>query len=215
MQELGNEFLATEYRNSDRIIWDNVEIVRRIWDRVLQAEGISADLCVLEGERYRAVLGDNAVERGERWVATEQCVNERMRFLRYGVGQYFREHCDASYHTPDGSQRSFYTLHLYLNDSAQCTATSSSGHLPPSSEAATPTLQGGATTFYSTDLQRRFDVDPKAGRVLIFQHKRLLHAGDEVSAGVKFTVRSDLMYQIEEKVGEERIREGEDERRVP
>jgi hypothetical protein len=41
------------------------------------------------------------------------------------------------------------------------------------------------------------DVDPKAGRVLIFQHRRLLHSGDTVSAGIKYTMRSDLMYEWE------------------
>jgi hypothetical protein len=29
------------------------------------------------------------------------------------------EHCDGSYETEDGSSKSFYTTHLYLNDSAQ------------------------------------------------------------------------------------------------
>lgn len=46
-------------------------------------------------------------------------------------------------------------------------------------------------------MKQRIDVDPKAGRVLIFQHRRLLHSGDEVQSGVKYTVRSDLMYEYE------------------
>ncbi len=40
-------------------------------------------------------------------------------------------------------------------------------------------------------------MDPKIGRVLIFQHKRLYHSGDEVTAGVKYTVRSDVMFEFE------------------
>jgi hypothetical protein len=36
-----------------------------------------------------------------------------------------------------------------------------------------------------------------AGRVLIFQHRRLLHSGDDVKAGIKYTMRSDLMYEFE------------------
>lgn len=48
-------------------------------------------------------------------------------------------------------------------------------------------------------MKYRIDVDPLAGRVLIFQHRRLLHSGDEVESGIKYTVRSDLMYQYEEK----------------
>jgi hypothetical protein len=46
-------------------------------------------------------------------------------------------------------------------------------------------------------MQHRIDVDPKVGRVLIFQHRRLLHSGDEVTAGIKYTMRSDVMFQWE------------------
>lgn len=61
-------------------------------------------------------------------------------------------------------------------------------------------VQGGATTFHPprADLSnpnRRLDVDPKMGRVLIFQHAHLVHSGDEVHAGVKYTMRTDLMYE--------------------
>ena len=86
----GHEFLALDYRNSDRIIWDNEVLVKRIWQRVLQGKGIREFLGVLEGEAYAPVFGDWPVERGERWVVTRQGVNERMRFLKYGAGQYFR-----------------------------------------------------------------------------------------------------------------------------
>ena len=87
---VGHEFLALDYRNSDRIIWDNHELTQRIWKRVLQGRNIKDYLSVLEGKEYCPVLGDWAAERGERWVITKQGVNERMRFLKYGPGQFFR-----------------------------------------------------------------------------------------------------------------------------
>jgi hypothetical protein len=83
---------------------------------------------------------------------------------------------DGQYTTPDGKESSFYTLHLYLNDSVACGGD----------------LEGGATSFHSRDL--KMDVDPKAGRVLIFQHSGLLHSGAEVHQGIKYTLRTDLMY---------------------
>jgi hypothetical protein len=59
-------------------------------------------------------------------------------------------------------------------------------------------LFGGATTFHSNlDPDKRMDIDPKVGRVLIFQQKRLLHSGDDVVAGIKYTMRSDLMYELD------------------
>ena len=65
-------------------------------------------------------------------------------------------------------------------------------------------LVGGATTFFSNDEKRRMDIDPKAGRVLIFQHRRLLHSGDDVVAGVKYSMRTDILYEFipEEEKGD-------------
>ncbi|KAI9648989.1 hypothetical protein NHQ30_001555 [Ciborinia camelliae] len=191
---IGHEFLATEYRNSDRIIWDEKKVVGRIWKRVLQGKGINEDIGVLEGKKWEA-LASLGIRSGEIWVGTEQGINERMRFLRYGAGQYFREHTDGCYETPDGSERSFFTIHLYLNDSAQELEKD-----PNTSKFSKDSnmLRGGATTFHSRDMKERLDVDPKAGRVLIFQHRRLLHSGDDVVKGVKYTMRSDLMYRFED-----------------
>lgn len=57
-------------------------------------------------------------------------------------------------------------------------------------------LVGGATSFLSGDEKRKVDVDPKAGRVLIFQHRRLFHSGDDVVKGTKYTMRTDIMYEL-------------------
>lgn len=83
----GREMLSPEYRNSDRIIWDQKEIVSRLWQRVLQGEGMREDLTVLDGEKFASVLGN---QRKEKWISTEGGLNERMRFLKYGPGQFFR-----------------------------------------------------------------------------------------------------------------------------
>lgn len=57
-------------------------------------------------------------------------------------------------------------------------------------------LEGGATSFHSRDMRFNLDVDPKAGRVLIFQQKGLLHSGADVTKGIKYTMRSDIMYEF-------------------
>lgn len=96
------------------------------------------------------------------------------------------EHCDAQFIAPS-SERSFFTLHLYLNDSSSTTTEGG--------------LEGGATTFHSYNMKEHFDVEPKNGRVLIFQQRGLLHTGEEVSSGVKLTMRTDIMYQKVEREG--------------
>jgi hypothetical protein len=61
-------------------------------------------------------------------------------------------------------------------------------------------LKGGATTFWGfmMDRRARVDVNPKMGSVLIFQHDELLHSGDDLLSGTKYTMRSDLMYARDE-----------------
>lgn len=59
-------------------------------------------------------------------------------------------------------------------------------------------LEGGATTFHSWNMEERIDVKPQCGRVLMFQHRGLLHAGDDVVSGTKLTMRTDLMFAKEE-----------------
>ncbi|CAJ2505494.1 Uu.00g128880.m01.CDS01 [Anthostomella pinea] len=90
-------------------------------------------------------------------------------------------------HTYDdgGYSQTYFTVHLYLNNLQR----------EVGDEAE---LRGDATSFLSRDGKRKMDIDPKAGRVLIFQHSRLRHSGDDVTAGIKYTVRMDIMYRLRE-----------------
>lgn len=105
-------------------------------------------------------------------------------------------HCDGMYETPDETERSYYTLHLYLNDTEH----------QPSDEA----LEGGATTFWSMNMKDRLDVQPRMGSVLIFQQRFLMHSGDDVVKGTKLTMRTDIMYK---KVEDEQAPKPEPERK--
>lgn len=44
-------------------------------------------------------------------------------------------------------------------------------------------------------MEHQLDVEPKIGRVLIFQQAELLHSGADVIGGLKYTLRTDLMYE--------------------
>lgn len=171
----GRQKLITDTRNCGRIIWDDRNVVAKIWDRVKES---LPEIHSLKGMPH--VTGYGPVKRGETLVMTR--LNERMRFLKYTEGQYFRHHCDGSYVTPDGKEISYYTLHLYLNEPELKTESQHGG--------------GGATRFHSLswDDEKYFDVEPKVGRVLIFQHRDLLHSGDDIIKGTKYTLRTDLMY---------------------
>ena len=85
----GREILMTDYRNSDRIIWDNQEMMNRLWARCLLGHGIKDQLGRIE--RKPLMQGVNAANRGDRWHFSR--LNERMRFLKYGPGQFFKGTC--------------------------------------------------------------------------------------------------------------------------
>lgn len=170
----GFQALYEDTRKCGRIIWDDRELVGRLWARV---EAAVPDIHRLEN--WPNVTGIGPMKRNEVWKMSR--LNERMRFLKYVGGEYFKEHMDGSYETDDGTERSYFTLHLYLND-------------------AKGQLKGGATTFHSLyDSTRRVNVVPKSGRVLLFQHRGLMHSGEDVEGGVKYTMRTDIMYARETK----------------
>ena len=93
--------------------------------------------------------------------------NERLRCYRYSQGQRFAPHYDGAF-VRTAEETSRLTFMVYLNDD----------------------FAGGSTNFL--DLERR--IEPRTGMALLFQHF-LLHEGSEVTSGVKYVVRSDVMYR--------------------
>ncbi|KAI1112316.1 oxidoreductase domain-containing protein [Nemania sp. NC0429] len=173
----GYEVEIPDYRKSGRIIWDSQEIVDRLWGRLAALPEIRESLSTLPPSAVDASVDPTKYEFYR--------VNKRLRFLKYTPGEFFRPHCDGPYgeRTSDGHfVQTYITVHLYLNDSQQIAG--------PDVD-----LAGGATSFLSRDESRKLNVNPKAGRVLLFQHARLRHSGDDVTAGTKYTVRTDIMYK--------------------
>ncbi|BFZ04885.1 hypothetical protein BsWGS_07926 [Bradybaena similaris] len=144
----GRETLMTDVRNSKRCIIDSVPYVDELWARIKQF--------IPPVFKKRRVLG----------------LNERLRFLRYDAGDYFKPHFDGTY-LRDNGERSLITFQLYLNEG----------------------FEGGATTFIGVhdDL---VPVIPKTGSVLIFEHE-ICHEGSELISGRKYTVRTDIMCSAE------------------
>ena len=95
-------------------------------------------------------------------------VNERLRCYEYQPGHRFAPHSDGAFIRGDG-ERSWYTYMIYLNDG----------------------FAGGETIFF---VEPEVIIRPRVGAALIFQHP-IIHEGSEVMAGVKYVVRTDLMYR--------------------
>jgi hypothetical protein len=80
----GRQALYSDVRNCGRIIWDDREIAARIWAR---CEPHVQEIVRLENcMRICGFAG-----RDVTWKMTR--LNERMRFLKYVGGEYFKTHC--------------------------------------------------------------------------------------------------------------------------
>lgn len=97
-------------------------------------------------------------------------MNERFRFYRYTPGQLFARHRDGSFQRSE-AESSRMTFMVYLN----------AGY------------SGGCTRF-GRDKPGDLTVEPRSGTALVFRHD-LMHEGEEVSDGVKYVLRTDVMYQ--------------------
>ncbi|KAJ7594886.1 oxidoreductase domain-containing protein [Mycena floridula] len=163
--------LNTSYRKGERIILDDMDLSSEMFSK------IRPHLHEIEEIQIRAR------KRGQvkkKMVLFQVRMNERLRFLRYHPGDFFAAHCDGSYITPDMKQETFYTVQLYL---------------PSSVDGPSELPVGGTTRFLSYNGRAYSDVEPIPGRVLVFQHDKLLHTGEIVIKGTKCTVRSDILFE--------------------
>lgn len=148
----GHQRYVPYVRNSKRCIIDDKEIANMIYSRI---------------KNKLPIVFNNKKLIG---------INERLRFLKYNEGEYFKGHFDGNYITPDNLQISQITLQLYLNEN----------------------FEGGETTFINPyndeDLGKYI---PKTGSVLLFQHD-MYHEGSTLLKGIKYAMRTDIMFMNEE-----------------
>ncbi len=143
---------------------------------VITAEGVAVDLAVRNNKR---VMWDSAEEANAlvdllgdavpaQW-KTERRIggNPRLRLYRYEPGEHHSAHWDTVVELADGVA-SRITLVFYLNDD----------------------FAGGETEF--PELKRT--IRPVRGTALLFQH-RVLHAALGVTSGVKYALRTDVLYR--------------------
>lgn len=207
----GRQVLATETRNCGRIIWDSPLVAQRLLDRLMP---FLRDLSVCcsggggGGGDSIETLDDHPLVTGlagRRYIYHLSRLNERLRFLKYEGDEYFRPHWDGCYRTPGGQEVSFYTIHLYLNgdgeqDLAELAREMENIEKDDSIKAdrSAGSLLGGATSFIPNfEEERAVRVFPKTGSLLVFQQNDLLHGGDPVVRGTKYTMRTDVMYRKE------------------
>ncbi|KAE8133921.1 hypothetical protein BDV38DRAFT_257105 [Aspergillus pseudotamarii] len=192
----GRQRLATDTRNCGRIIWDSPELADKLLNRLMP---FLKELEIDRLENRPLVTG--LAGRNKTYGLTR--LNERLRFLKYEGGEYFKPHWDAFYTTPDRKEKSYYTVHLYLNGDGEQDLKELMREQIRVEEKGDVNLDvggkllGGATSFLPRyeEKERQLRVFPKTGSVLVFQQNDLLHGGDSVFRGTKYTLRTDIMYQ--------------------
>ncbi|HVI47832.1 MAG TPA: 2OG-Fe(II) oxygenase [Chitinophaga sp.] len=92
-------------------------------------------------------------------------LNEQFRFYKYESAQRFKRHIDGRFRRNE-SEESRITFMIYLNDD----------------------FEGGETTF------DEISIKPSTGDALCFIHE-LKHEGCPVTSGIKYALRTDVMYK--------------------
>lgn len=149
----GKQVLHTDVRNSSRRIIDDDALAKLLCQRL---------------EPYIPTTW-----RGYHLVG----LNERLRFLKYENGEYFKPHYDGCYVRGKEAgerrgEKSFLTLLLYLNED----------------------YEGAFTRFLDEDEEKEtLSVTPHTGMVLIHQHD-ILHESPTLVKGCKYVIRTDVMF---------------------
>jgi predicted 2-oxoglutarate/Fe(II)-dependent dioxygenase YbiX len=153
------------YRNNDRQVLDDEQLAARLLFRLNEA------------------LPGGIQQLPSRLPAPDwkpESINERFRLCRYQPGQRFHIHQDGVHHRgPDC--RSMLTFMVYLTNGDD--------------------FEGGDTLFFATGPQGGEGesnlvarIRPRAGSLILFDHG-IWHAGEEVTRGIKYVLRSDLMFR--------------------
>jgi hypothetical protein len=99
-------------------------------------------------------------------------INERLRILKYQPGDEFKPHIDGKYVSPNGAI-SQITILIYLNEG----------------------YRGAYTCFHNGETW--IPIIPKVGMVVL-QDQDLYHCVPALEEGVKYAIRTEVMYQMPE-----------------
>ncbi|CAN0891617.1 hypothetical protein LINGRAHAP2_LOCUS17097, partial [Linum grandiflorum] len=153
------------YRDNDRISVDDPALASSIWESGLSR--LFADIKI----RGKVAVG----------------LNPNIRFYRYKAGQRFGRHIDESVDL-EGGKRTYYTLLIYLSGGGSSKGKAINTSMEP--------LVGGETVFYGWRNNVVAEVAPEEGMALFHIHgdKCMLHEARNVTKGVKYVFRSDVVF---------------------
>jgi len=147
---------------------------------ILDADYRNSDRCIIDDTDFASVLFERirpflpVTVKSAGYLNWRVCgLNERMRILRYSEEHFFAPHRDGCY-MRNTEEMSFMTIMIYLNSD----------------------FGGGSTNLISSAPNDNVEVVPKSGGVFVFDHA-VKHEGGRVTNGVKYAIRTDVMYRAE------------------
>ncbi|GAB2294065.1 hypothetical protein Dimus_028282 [Dionaea muscipula] len=152
------------FRDNDRVSVDDPILAETVWESGLYK--LFTDIKI----RGKVAVG----------------LNPNIRFYRYKVGQRFGRHIDESVDLGD-RRHTQYTLLIYLSGGLNSKGKNSGD---------TETLVGGETVFYGSRNTIVAEVAPTEGTALLHIHgdKCMLHEARNVTRGIKYVLRSDVVF---------------------
>jgi len=193
---------------------------RDCWRLVVEDEEKAANIF----RRIRSFVPETLILPGSQRVYKPTSCAKNLRLYKYTEGQRFGKHYDGAQDTDDGGITCFTVLLYLNGDGGSGggppdgSRASGSGKRKgkcelPSNGAAEgdevaeggevdgkanglPFVRGGQTMFYDTPSDLACQFTPRAGYVLMHSHGHncLLHEGGVVLSGVKYLLRTDVVY---------------------
>ncbi|KAK6181570.1 hypothetical protein SNE40_009397 [Patella caerulea] len=173
------------YRSCKRITLENQTLNDILWKRIQPYLG---DIRIDGDPTQQHIHGITTVLQG-LW---KPCgLNNVFRLCRYFPGGHFAPHYDGFFGR-SSSERSLQTLMLYLNGGF-------SGGCTNFVDEAQELHKGEDGKYCAEDKNIIYRIHPKSGLGIIFNHHRL-HEGQRLGDGVKYILRTDIMYKNQDKV---------------
>ncbi|KAK5580657.1 hypothetical protein RB653_000680 [Dictyostelium firmibasis] len=195
-----------DFRINDRVMVLSEDIAKFAWNRVekyMNRNGINITTTVKPGDSLYKIGSPSGI-----WKPVG--LNPKFRMCKYYKGGLFKKHYDGSY-VLGSTKRSLYTFMFYLNQDYSGGATnflddqslknlSSVLHFKDTNTGTGNDLEIDDSS--NVDLQSLKVVDVvgplKTGNLVVFPQD-LFHEGSPVLDGVKYIMRTDVMF---EKIGE-------------
>ena len=137
-----------------------------------KSEQLNESMEIGDGSYARYDFKDNKLAKkiSDRLKIKHDLISYKFYISKYIIGDSIEKHIDGNFQLND--YKSKYTIVIYLNDD----------------------YIGGNTTIFLKDF-KLISIKPLTGKALILQ-QNIEHQGDIIKKGIKYILRSDLMYKI-------------------